>query len=247
MTLSKIILTFLISFIAASFCAAQEKPQAVLVDKTDDCCISDRLRGRIINFLQELQKDPGSQGLAIIDSEENISPASFFFFNEIMGRPAYHRFPLDRLTIIRAKKLGKTAIEFWKIPARADMARVAYPWPYELPADTKPFKLGNTFREDGFELSFDLCAGFLKGNPGFHGNIAVYDKSPRKARIEGRRWVKTLTEKYRIPRSQLRVFYAKAKHFDGGGGHQPYSDVEFWLVPSRTSTAKVALPPVKAG
>jgi hypothetical protein len=233
MNLSRIFLTVLILIVTAKLGAAQETPRAVMIGKIDDCCIPDRIRGRIINFLQEINSAPGSRGLAIIGSEENLSPTSFFFFNEITGRAEYHRFDAARLTVIRAKRPGEVSVEFWKVPTGADTSSlIANQWPFEVSNFDKPYELGNTFREDGFSLSYELCANFLLANPRLRGKIIVYDKTLKAKRKEANVWLKALSEQYKVPRKQLIVSYRPAKPFNNGS-NQKYSDVEFWLVPPR--------------
>jgi hypothetical protein len=73
-----------------------------------------------------------------------------------------------------------------------------------------------------------ICTGryadFLKANPGAKGHIVVYDTDAVAARKEMARKLKLLSC-YHIPRSRLRIFYAKPpKHY------LPFT--ELWFVPA---------------
>lgn len=219
----KLVSIFLLSLAFVSFCFAQEKPTAILIDRFDNLLCGDFL-GRLDNFFIDLQNEPASKGYAVIYTRENLSKESLWRLNAIGGHVDFRKLDPDRLSIVRAKKETDLEFEFWKIRAGADKPSFGEEWPAVLPSSTKPFIFANTFFDTICpNISPRDLVKLLTANPDFRLNLAVY-QTPRQAKKESVYWIKHLTENYNIPRDRLKIFYGKPNRFYG---------TEFWIVPAK--------------
>lgn len=138
------------------------------------------------------------------------------------------RADLSRLRIIRGKESEAEAGAIFLLPRGAAtpvQETVAWPEPKKLDL-TKPFIFGSEAVEDPCpDFPLPTYVELLRSNPNLRGHIVIFPLSRRYQRETAAQWIKELTEKDKVPRNPLRVFFGKQSSLEY---------VEFWIVPVRS-------------
>jgi len=186
----------------------------------------EELLARTDNFYVQIRQNPTAKGLVIIRPTTK-SPLMANWFRKVIANTLLRDDSgIESVKFMLGPPGDSIGGSFWLIPAGATMpASDASEWPERKHDLTKPFVYDINADED-------ICPTFvpkyyadiLKSNPKVRGHIVVSPTLMKYQREIGSVWVKRFTEKYGVPRKQLRVFYTKpVKSFK----------VEFWIVPAR--------------
>jgi len=222
MKLQKLLPIFLL-FISAPFLFAQDKPQAVMINKAVKANCED-LKIYTQSFAIEIYNEPQAQGIIVIRPEKK-SLNQAIWHEKIFN---YQTYKMERIKIIRAAPQDDYRIEFWKAPAGADTPDFkAADWNNTQLDFSKPVLYGS---EDELNIcpTFipDLYADLLKQNPNLRGRIVIYQSTEsmrysRQPQLDN--WVKPLTETQKLPRNRFKLIFAKSK--------EGLDYVEYWIVP----------------
>jgi hypothetical protein len=118
-------------------------------------------------------------------------------------------------------------MQLWIVPEGADKPIISETqWSNILPPSTKPFifTIDSDFSTCYFDSAKDY-AEFLKANPSAKGHVVVYQKGSKGKQEAPNYLLEILVVKYKIPRNQLKFFYARATKM--------FSGKEFWIVPGK--------------
>ncbi len=176
MTLSKIILIFLILSAIAHCCFGQSRLKAELYDHFGELPCGHRLN-RIDTFIQDLNAEPGSTGLILIYSNERSLDKARQYKHDIDGTIYSRGFDKDRIAVETVKREGVIGVDVWKIPAGVKEPVITEEkWPDAAPDLTRPFVFGSEFPEL-YCTVFMLpdYARLLIENPDLRGHIVIYN------------------------------------------------------------------------
>lgn len=190
---------------------SQVSPKPVLVDEFGRIECED-LSARLDVFIAELNKHPNATGYIAISSTHKLDWRERF----IDGYARYRAFDENRLLIVRANLKEPTQTQMWSVPFGAEL-------PVERILDTssglerspRKFKLYSDFGNLGACYTgppFRLMSGYLKGNPGYSGNIAIgspSEKSFRKAKDQIKR---AFSQDYEVDLSRIRFFWIRTEY-----------------------------------
>ena len=98
---------------------AQEKPEAILIDKFGLLNCED-IWARQDAFFVEIQNSPTSIAYAVIYGKRNATPQNLAREKLIAGFVEFRKFDQERLKIVRGKEGEDPHTEFWLVPAGAD-------------------------------------------------------------------------------------------------------------------------------
>ena len=201
----------------------QESRKAQQVDEFGDVTCEDLL-ARADNFLTLLNKNPSMTGLVVLDSPPSGRDKTPYYRRLILKNFQRLAGPADRLRFYRrdAVQLGAT---LWLLPQGADIPFLEAQLYTEAPLDlTRPF-VWDTIADESPCPTFapNVYAELLKSNKNLRGHIVVHDSTRKEALRTGAEWIKELTERWGVPRSQLRLFIGKY--------NKNWYSTEFWLVP----------------
>jgi hypothetical protein len=228
----------IILFASSQLCFGQDKSEAVLFDSFNKV-VPEEMAARLESFITELRSEPNSQGYVLIYPEKDSIKQNFRlerryekFIKEIISLV---RFDKNRILIVRSKEAETVKVEFWKVPPGIDKPfSVEDKWSETLPDLTKPFIFGFTHPEEIFpNFTPEFYADYLKNNENLRGHIVVFNNF-NNSREDANKWIKVLTEEYKVPRNRLKVFFGKTNGsiIYLGKGLLPV-EAEFWLVPKK--------------
>ena len=212
--------------------AAQETPEPILLDEYDRLPCDDLL-GRLDMFFGELSRDPSSVGLVVISAQKENKWRAVFHQHLIEAHAGSRKFISNPIKYVRNTSSNAFTTQLWRIPRGAAEPTITdVDVTFELPADIKPFILGEKYPYgDGIcpEVDNDesIFAEFLKGNPNSRGNIVVRERNLELARRESERIRRVFPKRYRIPSSRLRFFPRKVSI--PRNNLEPI--VEYWYLP----------------
>ncbi len=215
-------LLFLTVLALASSVFPQEKTK---IDEFGKITCEDLL-ARIDSFHIQLQNNPASHGIVVIDSPQtglDRSPWYRLFIQKTFQR---HGYEYERLQFYR-RRTSEIGGSLWLTqPGTEVPVPDVEPWP-DAPIDlSRPFKW-DTYEDDGVCPTFAPreYARLLKTNPGLRGHIVIHAATRRAAIATGVDWVKEMTERWGVPRNRLRLIIGKPNRL--------WFSTDFWLVPTR--------------
>lgn len=216
----------LLILLSANAVRSQDE-KAVLIDEFGNAPC-DELLARADNFMQAVNRDPNSRGVAVIYPKKGEFRSADHRRRWILARFEYNGIE-DRVAFIKGPEQNEFKAEFWDIPAGAEEPNFqGERWVDPTLDLSKPFMFG-------YEDEIGECpmfvprkfAGLINGNPGSRAHIVLRggrmgDVGPTDF---ARQWVDTLTKQFNIPRNRIKVFYAK--------GDNNFTFAEFWFVPAK--------------
>ena len=218
----------------------QEPPKAVLVDEFGNLPCDDLL-GRLDNLANEVSKDKGSAGFAV------IYPGEYVFENvayerAISNNSVYRGFPKNLVRTILTKRKGLLKLEFWKT-TDGSIPKVS-----EVPADYKMVvSKRSRFVDDSVEVikfkgepeiigegcmslfSLDVLSKVLEANSELTAEIVVYNRRRNSAQRLSTLIRNAAISENKIPKSKLKILYGGsgiARHWAASA-----SAIEIWLTP----------------
>ncbi len=233
---SLIIYFFLIILFASSqLCFGQNKSEAVLLSSFSKA-VDEEIASNLDAFFHELVNSPQEQGYVVIYPAKSSIKQNYRlerryerFIKEMIST---RRFDKNRIIFVQSKEEETIKVEFWKVPLGIDKPfSIENKWSETPPDLTKPFIYGFTYPDEIF-LNFvpEFYADYLKNNENLRGHIVVFNNS----RKDANKWIKVLTEEYKVPRNRLKVFFGKT---NGSIIYVPKGllpvEAEFWLVPKK--------------
>jgi hypothetical protein len=207
----------------------QEPPKPELVDEFGELPCEDLL-GRTDALAAQLDREPGTRAAILIrPTKVNIKGVHRRLM--IASTLRLRGVPDDRFAIYQGTPTahGQIETQYWKLQTDATATfEGATLWAEEKPDVSSPFIFG-------YEDEIGICPTFVPknfaklilSNPGSRGHIVVRsgaDSGYVNRFFFANQWTKELVEKQGIPRTRLRLFFAKGTAL---------TEAEFWFVPDR--------------
>lgn len=205
---------------------AQEKPEAILIDKFGLLNCED-IWARQDAFFVEIQNSPTSIAYAVIYGKKNATRQNLAREKLIAGFVKFRKFDKARLKIVRGKESNEPHTEFWLVPAGADKPDFdEVEWDLTFPTNQKPFIYYSSNEDDdicpsGWQLK--IYSDYLTKNPKARANIVIYAKSTSEFQKQSKDFLDELGKNYNIPPKRIRFFFVKEK--------TDYKSYELWLLP----------------
>lgn len=217
----KIFLALFILSVSFQISFAQDKPKAILNDEFGKINCEDLL-ARLDNFFVALQNDPAATG-SIIISEKKNNRQSFGYRSMIRGYTKFRRFDSSRLIINRSEESENLKVQFWLVPAGADLpisSDLGWESPFSI---SKPEMF---YSEDSDDA---ICPGdglirfseILTEQTDLRAHFVINTESVKEF---NERKKELLNEFKEIPANRLKFFHVRNKR---------NSYVEYWLVPQK--------------
>jgi hypothetical protein len=229
MKLVKFPLTVLILFVCFQICFGQEK-QAVLSDTFKIIPLGE-LWARIDTFVQQLQRNSNSKAYIVIYPEKESAKLNFRLevrYAQLINNRIYQQNNFDerRIKIGISKVKDDFEVKLWTIPESKEIPfMIEREWSESPPDLTKPFIFGEEDMKDPYPyFAPKRYANLIKNNSNLRGHIVIFNKSKKERQVKAQEWIKEFTEEYKVPRSQLKIFF---------GNNKGNPDVEFWIVPHK--------------
>lgn len=223
MKLSKVFLAILILFSTFQICFGQEeKPKPELIDEFSNINC-EFLLAKLDYFFTALQNNPTATGYIIIAEKKENNRQSFRFRGMIRGYTRFRRFDSSRLTLIRSEESKNLKVQFWSVPAGADL-----PVSSNLSWDS-PFSISKPEMFYSENDADTICPGdglirfseILAKQTDLRAHFVINAKSI-KAFNERK---KELFDEFKeIPANRLKFFYVR---------NNSDTYVEYWLVPPK--------------
>jgi hypothetical protein len=215
-----------------SLAVSQEPPKAVLYDEFGfmGC---DAMLGRIDAFIQEMSANPQDRAIVVTFPEYEEIPKR----REVMAkgrmiiiRSRFEQARMDeRLTLLLGRTSEGIKTQFWRVPPSAEAPKLDATEILQPTLNlSKPFVFGG-------EDENQICPTFvprkfgelLLNHPGSKAHLVVRrgDRHSMDSKSFAAQWLETLESDAKIPRSRIKVFYAKGDHGVTYG--------EFWFVPAK--------------
>lgn len=226
MKLLKTFFILIILLVSFQISFGQEKPEPILVDEFGNIPC-DEFLGRTDNFLAVLQKNPDSQGYAVISGTSYDLRRKVGFELMMKGAMTFRNFDSSRISFVRSADTDKLIIQFWSVLQGAEKPDFnESEWSFVFPPQTKPFLFfDNAFFEICPSSPFEtIYAEYLNANLQARGHVVIYTKSLKEYKKLKKDTLKLLKD---IPISRLRFFHVKKEHSDN------YANIEYWLVPRK--------------
>ena len=229
MKLQKVSIVLVVLFASLQICFGQEKPKAELVDEFGKIVCEDLQVRTDIFYRNGLGSNSSSTGYIVINGSKNNSLEKYLLEVRFKSAIISNKYDFNRVVFIHGKDGDSTHGQFWIVPAGADKPDFNEAnWDYALPELNKASKFYERNWENfddicpsNINLSEELYAKILLGNPNFRGNFVINRNSSKNIKKE---LLKTFVNKYKIPANRLKFFY------DANG----YPDnVEYWIVPPK--------------
>lgn len=201
---------------------AQASPQAKIIDQFGDITCEDVL-ARLDNFFVSLSNDPTAIGYIIIQGKRENARQSFRYRSLIRGHTKFRRFDSSRLTIIRNEESDNLKVQFWLVPAGADLpqsSNLSWDSPFSI---SKPEMFYSEDGDDGIcpnDILITFSEILIKKT-----NIRAHFVIKAKTFKEFNERKKELLNEFKeISVNRLNFFYVR---------NNRDSYVEYWLVPPK--------------
>ncbi len=212
----------IIVLLFASAAAAQDQPNAVLVDELGfrNSQSNDALQVVVDRFQTEVRH--GGKGVVILTGSPLTNHLNK---RRIEGCGIMLHYPADNLVFVFEPEAKDHLLEFWIVPlTNTDQRFIPKPLDYRLPDLTGPVELtASMYLDDFCPRKFDLewYSHFLKDNPTFSGK-AVIDTTTRRSFYQRVQRARNELKKYGLDAKRVRFEF---RHFHGE------RDEQYWLIP----------------
>jgi hypothetical protein len=207
---------------------AQAEPKAELIDEFERTPCDD-FRARLDLFSIHLKAQPTSKGYVVVFGEANDMHRNVLYEGMIEGYFRQWKIDLNRIRFVHSGFKEKLTFQFWVVPLGAEPPPFSVvEWSFKVSETEKAYLFTWEQNYDDICPEVDgvkLFVQFLRANPNSHGNIVIRNKTYKEIRRKTRVVLAELTQKFRIPRIQLRIFTVRETP------HGPNPTVEYWLVP----------------
>jgi hypothetical protein len=224
--LRQLSLFLVILFTSFQICFSQEEQKAVLFNKSGNV-VPEEFAAIFETFYGKVIKNPTLQGYIVIHPKKNSINQNFRrergYERFVKNLISIYKFDKSRITVVRSEEKDEIELEFWIVPHNAQKPfTIEEKWAEYIPDLTKAFVFGIDDEIYTFPSFIpEFYADYINNNANLRGHIVSFSS---RYSLDVEKWVKILTEDYKIPRNRLKIFYRKTKR-------EPY--IEFWLVPKK--------------
>ena len=206
-------------FVSLAF--AQERPQAVLVDERKDIGC-EQLLATVDNFYIQLNNNVDAKGYVVLSGSNDDLLRKIDIELLFDGAVQQRRFDATRVTKIRGKEIGPLNIQFWLVPAGAEIPKFdVVDWNLRLSPDTKRHLLHTDMEQICSTPTFpEMAKELIDDNPDARIHVVIHANSVR-TRQKG--ISEALSRMKKIDKKRVRYFFAPLSD-------DPFPYADYWIV-----------------
>jgi len=221
MRLSVIILAVLFSVAPA---LASRWDEAVMIDSFERLTCDDML-ARVDGIISRMSEDPKSRIYLVLSFDSSEQELARSFQRQLLYAFKHRAPDISRISFYVGEPEERLRVHVWLEDAGVAVPEKSRPWPKDQIDITRKNLVARNY-------GGGLCPGFVpddyshtvRSNPGLIAEVVIYPYLLSSAIDDVLDWRKTLTEKYSVPKEQVRII---VKH------STPNFRTEFCIVPRK--------------